>query len=167
MCWCRKTARPFLKTADKMHRSGRGSMLLWSRGRFVCWQSILPYHFANHALYACKRRGFRLCGGDQRAFRSPFGNLRAHTLLKCLQARPPLVFSSWRAHESASSFAAVKGRGSMEPRPLCLGSGTPFQPLGGALWANTRGSLARGKHFRSPLSRSSPNRYTALSWQFS
>ena len=30
------------------------------------------------------RRGFRLCGGDQRAFRSPFGNLRAPYLLKPL-----------------------------------------------------------------------------------
>ena len=26
------------------------------------------------------RRGFRLCGGDQRAFRSPFGNLRVNML---------------------------------------------------------------------------------------
>ena len=31
------------------------------------------------------RRGFRLCGGDQRAFRSPFGNLRcAHSCLLVL-----------------------------------------------------------------------------------
>ena len=37
------------------------------------WQGKdLPYFFPFY-------RGFRLCGGDQRAFRSPFGNLRAHT----------------------------------------------------------------------------------------
>ena len=37
------------------------------------WQGKdLPYFFPFY-------RGFRLCGGDQRAFRSPFGNLRTHT----------------------------------------------------------------------------------------
>ena len=37
-------------------------------------------------LFCC--RGFRLCGGDQRAFRSPFGNLRAAhpCLLVCFVA---------------------------------------------------------------------------------
>ena len=35
-----------------------------------------PIIFASCVIYARKRKGFRACGRDQRAFRSPFGNLR-------------------------------------------------------------------------------------------
>ena len=41
------------------------------------WQGkSLPYFFLFYG-------GFRLCGGDQRAFRSPFGNLRRRNFWGC------------------------------------------------------------------------------------
>ena len=47
--------------------------------RSACGQSIDLKMLASSTLLSCKRREFRACGRDQRAFRSPFGNLRPHT----------------------------------------------------------------------------------------
>ena len=43
--------------------------------------------------YACGRRGFRACGHDQMAFRSPFGNLRGHACWRTCRLRKPEVSS--------------------------------------------------------------------------
>ena len=56
-------------------------------------------------LFCC--RGFRLCGGDQRAFRSPFGNLRAAhpCLLVCVAAwgtKGPQTKSSFNTVQETS-----------------------------------------------------------------
>ena len=64
--------------------------------------------FASRILHACKHGGFRACGRDQRAFRSPFGNLRIHTL--------------W----NACKFGRLRGRFSCNPVKKCLFQ--PFEP---------------------------------------
>ena len=64
--------------------------------------------FASRILHACKHGGFRACGRDQRAFRSPFGNLRVHTL--------------W----NACKFGSLRGRFSCNPVKKCLFQ--PFEP---------------------------------------
>ncbi len=38
---------------------------------------------ASCALHACRHKGFRACGRNQRAFRSPFGSLRSPDAMKC------------------------------------------------------------------------------------
>ena len=53
--------------------SGREATWLFQTVDKVCSLII----FASCILHSCKHRRFRLCGGDQRAFRSPFGNLRS------------------------------------------------------------------------------------------
>ena len=52
-----------------------GTGAAWSQERE---QRARPRFPQGNSLSCCAlfRRGFRLCGGDQRAFRSPFGNLR-------------------------------------------------------------------------------------------
>ena len=73
--------------------------LSWKCIGYALWRKIiqplaryLRYHFS--AIDARKRKGFRACGRDQRAFRSPFGNLRPPSLPVCLQAEKPILFSS-------------------------------------------------------------------------
>ena len=52
------------------------------------------------------RRGFRLCGGDQRAFRSPFGNLRA----LAAKGWRKKTDSLWKARERPSLLLPVLQR---------------------------------------------------------
>ena len=68
------------------------------------------------------RREFRLCGGDQRAFRSPFGNLRPFAAsrnlyikqLSCRRQEKSLTFFS-RITKGFASAEATKG---LSDRPL-------------------------------------------------
>ncbi len=70
-----------------------------------------PYH-----------KGFRLCGGDQRAFRSPFGNLRA----LCSKGVAQKTDSLWKAREKlflafsclAGDFAPAGATRGLSARPL-------------------------------------------------
>ncbi len=80
------------------------------------WQGkALPYFFLFYG-------GFRLCGGDQRAFRSPFGNLRALCSKGVAQKNRFLVegkgktfLTSSRFTEGFASAEATKG---LSDRPL-------------------------------------------------
>ncbi len=60
--------------------------------------------FTKSVIHACKRRRFRACGRDQRAFRSPFGNLRPPCLLVFLQGKKPRISSSVFQLEKARLF---------------------------------------------------------------
>ena len=75
--------------------------------------------------------GFRLCGGDQRAFRSPFGNLRA---LCCAWGIPQKTDSLWQAGKKAflafscfaESFASAEATRGLSARPLDPFGGLSF-----------------------------------------
>ncbi len=61
----------------------------------------------------CKRGGFRACGRDQRAFRSPFGNLRPHTGWRPCKLRNRKVLLqrySWNKHAFFGSLNCL-GKG--------------------------------------------------------
>ena len=60
-----------LSRAGKVPRPPAGGRNLPQETGFLWWQGKEPFFLF---LFL---RGFRLCGGDQRAFRSPFGNLRS------------------------------------------------------------------------------------------
>ena len=86
---CGKVPRPpaggrnLPQETDFLWEAGKGPFLLF------------PYH-----------RGFRLCGGDQRAFRSPFGNLR-HL---CSKGVAQKTDSLWKARKSPSLLLPVLRR---------------------------------------------------------
>ena len=75
----------------------------------------LPFFFPYH-------KGFRLCGGDQRAFRSPFGNLRPFAAsrnlyikqLPCGRQEKGLPFFS----RIAKGFASAEATRGLSGRPL-------------------------------------------------
>ena len=59
----------------------------------------------------CKRGGFRACGRDQRAFRSPFGNLRPHTGWRPCKLRNRKVLLqrySWNKHAFFGSLNCLE-----------------------------------------------------------
>ena len=73
-------------------RSGKASQR--REGCSASGQSISLHGF-------CKRGGFRACGRDQRAFRSPFGNLRPHTCGRYCGLRDRKLLLqrySWKKH---------------------------------------------------------------------
>ncbi len=75
----------------------------YGRGRSTTFPTLL------HLL-----QGFRTCGCDQRAFRSPFGNLRAHPFLEFYGGKksttfPTILFSS-RDFASADATKGLSGR---------------------------------------------------------
>ena len=84
-------------------RQGKGPILLF------------PYH-----------KEFRLCGGDQRAFRSPFGNLRAPC---CARDLPQEIDFLRKGKNLPYFFRITEGFASAEAtRGL---SGRPLDPFGG------------------------------------
>ena len=60
-------------------------------------------------LHACNHRRFRACGRDQRAFRSPFGNLRPPYLMQLLQVRGPEVSFFCICMKKARFFISQQG----------------------------------------------------------
>ena len=70
-------------------------------------------------------RRFRLCGGDQRAFRSPFGNLRPPCLLRCLQAMHSEVSSSFSSVRLSPPGEVPRAGGKGSPQGVgCHGGGS-------------------------------------------
>ena len=59
-------------------------------------------------------RGFRLCGGDQRAFRSPFGNLRP----PCCGWKFPQEIRCFLAFPISQGFASAEATKGLSGRPL-------------------------------------------------
>ena len=83
-------------------------------------EKALPFFFPY-------RKGFRLCGGDQRAFRSPFGNLRpfaAHggfhrRQISCgRQEKSLLALNTRSSVVSRENFASAEATRGLSARPL-------------------------------------------------
>ena len=83
-CWCRRHSGAvkqacFLPQAGDF-ASAEATRGQWKRTKFaVAPLTPSPCTFSYLIFYRC--RGNRACGRDQRAFRSPFGNLRCTPLL--------------------------------------------------------------------------------------
>ena len=83
-CWCRRHSGAvkqacFLPQAGDF-ASAEATRGQWKRTKFaVAPLTPLPCTFSYLIFYRC--RGNRACGREQRAFRSPFGNLRCTPLL--------------------------------------------------------------------------------------
>ena len=75
------------------------------------------------------RGGFRACGRDQRAFRSPFGNIRGPCLRALLQAKEAKGFSSavQLGKADAPRFLAEPGRARLSKNLWEVSEG--LQPL--------------------------------------
>ena len=64
------------------------------------------------------RRGFRLCGGDQRAFRSPFGNLRVPLQQKGVREEQLFCGRQGKEPSLLEGFASAEATKGLSDRPL-------------------------------------------------
>lgn len=81
---------------------------------------LYPIIFASCVIYARKRKGFRACGRDQGAFRSPFGNLRAHAWRKPCKAGGQRLSFTIRHAFFQQSAAPGANRYRLAPGALCI-----------------------------------------------
>ena len=102
---------------------------------------LYPIIFASCVIYARKRKGFRACGRDQRAFRSPFGNLRSRSLWESLQVE--------QRKDSPSPCRYEKARFLPPPLPPHRSQGPPPLPEPHAAFRES----ARGAFLRKAASR--------------
>ena len=113
---------------------------------------LYPIIFASCVIYARKRKGFRACGRDQRAFRSPFGNLRPRSLWESLQVEQRKDSPSPCRYEKAR-FLPPPLPPAPQPRPP-TSTGTP---------RCFSGERERGFSQKSRLS--PRNRFLTRGWQ--
>ena len=109
-----------LSRAGKVPRPPAGGRNLPQETGFLWWQGKEPFFLF---LFL---RGFRLCGGDQRAFRSPFGNLRP----PCCGWKFPQEIRCFLAFPVSQGFASAEATKGLSGRPLETFGAHPVEAVG-------------------------------------